>query len=184
MKHPFHRSALLISTLALAAACAETEPLGVDTGEAALAAFSYACSGFHPAQPEAATVLADVTFPGTVDLGLVRRHGGTPVYRFHVERVRVVIPTASIPALAADGSFIKVDGVTDRADHSVPLFVHFADGWTEADVQRVQARGAVVTHRYETLPFIAVDIEDEKIPQLRALPRVEEVEKVTHACLG
>lgn len=184
MKHPFHRRTLAAAVLLVsAAACAESQPLGVDRGEAALAEFTYACSGFQPSQPSAELVLADITFSGEVDLELVRRHGGTPVYRFHVERVRAVIPTANIPALA-DAGFHRVEGVTDRADFSVPVFVAFPDAVTDADVQRVQALGAVVTHRYEVIPYIAVEIDDRKIPQLRALPRVKEIEKVGHACLG
>ena len=152
------------------------------------------CGGdWYPGVPPATRTVVDVrlaedgraTAPSVGHVFAVRRAGGRIVHRFNVAMVRAEIDVAAVPRLfGPNGVANYVETVRDMSRRNVTLIVFLSRDLTDADVAAVESLGARVLSRLDALEGYIVEVPDEAIPAVRALPGVQSVGADSYLCAG
>ena len=141
--------------------------------------YRFACGAWSPSRPLDGRALLDLRLwqestdsaPAPALVRAIEAAGGRVVYRFHGPMVRAELDVAAVPGLAwPRGPLNFAAAVVDPSSHPVTLIVMLDHDLADADLQAVEALGGRVTHEYHTLEGYAVEIDDARVPEVRALP--------------
>jgi hypothetical protein len=130
---------------------------------------------------------SDGSTPSAAQVAAIEQAGAVVVHRFNVPILRAEIDVAAVPALIGwppRGVAYYAVTVPDLSRREVVLIVFVSHDLTDADITAVQAIGGRIRHRYETLDGYSVEIDDDAVPLVRALPGVQVVSKNGIGCLA
>lgn len=176
--------------LGLAAGCSDaTEPRARVELLAERYVFGPCGQGWTPEVPPVTRTVVDVrllgsgTGPDPAQVAAIERAGGRILRRFNIPMVRAELDIQAVPSLfGPEGVANYAETVTDLARHDVVLIVFLSRDLTDADIAAVQALGGRIQSRLDFLEGYIVEIDDDAIPQVRALPDVKLVGANSYGC--
>jgi hypothetical protein len=180
--------------LGLAAGCADvTEPRAPVELLPQRYTFGPCGGGWTPATPPVTRTVVDIrlvddgraTGPAPPQVAAVERAGGRILRRFNIGMVRAELDVQAVPSLfGRDGVANYVETVTDLTRHDVMLIVFLSRDLTDAHIAAVESIGGRVESRLDALEGYIVEISDDAVPQVRALPDVQSVGANSYGCLA
>jgi hypothetical protein len=148
--------------------------------------------GWTPETPPVTRTVVDVRLtdegraigPAPTQVAAVERAGGRILRRFNIGMVRAELDVQAVPSLfGRDGVANYVETVTDLTRHHVTLIVFLSRDLTDAHIAAVEAIGGRIKSRLDALEGYVVEISDDAVPQVRALPDVQSVGANSYGCL-